>query len=57
MTEEEASIIDKNIAKKVSKYVRPAERKISSRQLKVIVLFAKLSLLSNVNNYIVSCRK
>lgn len=57
MTEEEASIIDKNIAKKVSKYVRPAERKISSRQLKVIVLFAKLSLLRNVNNYIVSCRK
>ncbi|CAB4490264.1 BING4CT-domain-containing protein [Rhizophagus irregularis] len=36
MTEEEASIIDKNIAKKVSKYVRPAERKISSRQLKKI---------------------
>lgn len=42
MTEEEASIIDKNIAKKVSKYARPAEGKISSRQLKVNCLICKI---------------
>jgi hypothetical protein len=50
MTEEEASIIDHTIAKKVSKYVRPAEGKLSSRQLKVIVLFAEYCQYEIVNN-------
>ncbi|RIA99013.1 WD40-repeat-containing domain protein [Glomus cerebriforme] len=36
MTEEEVNIIDKDTAKKIPKYVRPAEGKLGSKQLKKI---------------------